>query len=99
MADKILDRIPDDRRIKKSWKAREEDGYINYVTDIEDVPLHTGNWLVLARYNDKLSKLKPILKDMGIYFKYKNRKSYMATLFRNILNYIRWQKGELLSLS
>ena len=99
VADKILDRIPDDRRIKKSWKAREEDGYINYVTDIEDVPLHTGNWLVLARYNDKLSKLKPILKDMGIYFKYKNRKSYRATLFRNILNYIRWQKGELLSLS
>ena len=93
--DKNLDRIPDDRRIKKSWKAREEDGYIIYVTDIEDVPLHTGNWLVLARYNDKLSKLKPILKDMGIYFKYKNRKSYRATLFRNILNYIRWQKGVL----
>jgi DNA helicase-2/ATP-dependent DNA helicase PcrA len=99
IADKILDRIPDDRRIKKSWKAREEEGTINYVTDIEDVPLHKGNWLILSRYNDKLSRLKPILKDMGIYFKYKNRKSYKATLFRNILNYIRWQKGELLSLS
>ena len=99
VADKILDRIPDDRRIKKSWKARDEDGYINYVTSIEDVPLYEGNWLILARYNDKLSKLKPVLKDMGIYFQFKNRKSYKTTLFRNILNYIRWQKGELLSLS
>ena len=99
IADKILDRIPDDRRIKKSWKARQEEGEIHYMTDIEDVPLHKGNWLILARYNDKLSKLKPMLKERGIYFEFKNRKSFKATLFRSILNYIRWQKGELLSLS
>ena len=36
---------------------------------------------------------------MGIYFQIKGRKSFRATLFRSILNYIRWQKGELLSLS
>ena len=36
---------------------------------------------------------------MGIYFQLKGRKSFRATLFRSILNYIRWQKGELLSLS
>ena len=36
---------------------------------------------------------------MGIYFQIKGRKSFKATLFRSILNYIRWQKGELLSLS
>ncbi len=99
IADKILDRIPDDRRIKKSWKAREEEGNINYITDVEDVPLHEGNWLILARYNDKLSKLKPMLKERALYFQYKNRKSYKATLFRTIVNYIRWQKNDLLSLS
>ena len=41
----------------------------------------------------------PILKDRGVYFQYKGRKSYKVSLFRTILNYIRWQKGELLSLS
>ena len=54
---------------------------------------------MLARYNDKLNRLKPTLKERGIYFEFKDRKSYKVTLFRTILNYIRWQKGDDLSLS
>jgi len=99
IADKILDRIPDERRIKKHWKARGEEGSVSHLTSIEDVPLAEGDWLVLARTNDRLTKLKPVLREMGIYFQLKGRKSFKATLFRSILNYIRWQKGELLSLS
>ena len=99
IADKILNLIPDDRRIKKQWQARKEVGDVNYIQSLEDAPLEEGNWLVLARYNDKLNRLKPFLKERGIYFEYKDRKSYKVTLFRTILNYIRWQKGDLLSLS
>ena len=99
IADKILNLIPDDRRIKKQWQARKEVGDVSYVHSLEDVPLNEGNWLVLARYNDKLNRLKPFLKERGIYFEYKDRKSYKVTLFRTILNYIRWQKGDDLSLS
>ena len=99
IADKILNLIPDDRRIKKQWQARKEVGDVSYVHSLEDVPLDEGNWLVLARYNDKLNRLKPFLKERGIYFEYKDRKSYKVTLFRTILNYIRWQKGDELSLS
>ncbi len=99
IADKILDRIPDERRVKKNWKARGEEGSVNPITTLEDVPLYEQDWLILARTNDRLEKLKPILKDMGIYFQFKGRKSFRATLFKSILNYIRWQKGELLSLS
>ena len=99
IANQILNRIPDERRIKKHWKAREEQGFVDHITLIEDVPLDKGDWLILARTNDRLNKIKPILKDMGIYFQFKGRKSFRATLFRSILNYIRWQKGELLSLS
>ena len=99
IAHKILERIPDERRIRKHWKAREEKGFVDHITSIEDVPLSEGDWLILARTNDRLNKIKPILKDMGIYFQIKGRKSFKATLFRSILNYTRWQKGELLSLS
>jgi superfamily I DNA/RNA helicase len=99
IADKILKLIPEDRRVQKNWKAREEQGTVNYVYSLEDVPIDGGNWLVLARYNDKLNRLKPFLKERGIYFEYKDRKSYKVTLFRTILNYIRWQKGEDLSLA
>ena len=100
IADKILDRIPDNRRVKKNWKARDEEGMVDHITSIEDAPLHTGDWLVLARTNDRLEKLKPLLKDMGIYFQFKGRKSFKAALFRSVLNYTRWQnKGDKLSLS
>jgi superfamily I DNA/RNA helicase len=98
IANKILDRIPSERRIKKVWQAKKDKGLVEHITLIEDVPLSQGDWLILARTNDRLDKIKPILKDMGIYFQIKGRKSFRATLFRSILNYIRWQKGELLSL-
>ena len=99
IANKILDRIPSERRIKKIWQARKDEGFVDYITSIEDAPLSKGDWLILARTNDRLDKIKPILRDMGIYFQFKGRKSFRATLFRSILNYIRWQKRELLSLS
>jgi len=99
IANQILDRIPDLKRVRKQWKARNEQGNVEYITDTDGLPLHEGNWLILARYNDRLTKLMPELKDRGVYFQYKNRKSYKVSLFRTILNYIRWQKGELLSLS
>jgi superfamily I DNA/RNA helicase len=100
IADKILSRIPDERRIKKNWKARDEEGFVDHITAIEDAPLDKGEWLILARTNDRLEKLKPILKEMGIYFQFKGRKSFKASLFRSVLNYSRWQnKNDLLSLS
>ena len=86
IADKIIDLIPDDRRIKKQWQARKEVGDVNYIQSLEDVPLDEGNWLVLARYNDKLNRLKPALRERGIYFEFKDRKSYKIILFRTIIN-------------
>ena len=87
LADKILKLIPDDRRVQKNWKARKERGTVNYIYSLEDVPIDEGKWLVLARYNDKLNRLKPFLKERGIYFEYKDRKSYKVTLFRSCLLY------------
>jgi len=100
IANKILDRIPDERRIKKHWKAREEEGHVDHITAIEDAPLSEGDWLILARTNDRLDKIKPILRDMGIYFQIKGRKSYKTSLFRSIVNYTRWSdKKDKLSLT
>ena len=97
----ILDKIPDERRIKKNWRARDEEGFVDHITSIEDAPLYEGDWLILARTNDRLDKIKPILRDMGIYFQFKKgRKSYRASLFRSIVNYTRWaDKREKLSLT
>jgi len=99
IADQILDRIPDNRRIKKQLAPRPESGTVNHITSIEDAPLHKGDWLILARTNDKLIKLKPLLKDMAIYFEIKGRKSYKTRLYTAIKNYTRWTNGDKLSLS
>jgi len=99
VADQILNRIPNDRRIMKLWAPRPESGTTNHITSIEDAPLHEGDWLILSRTNDKLTKLKPILKDMAIYFEIKGRKSYKTRLYTAIKNYTRWTNGDKLSLS
>jgi len=98
IADQILNRIPDDRRIKKQWAPRPESGTANHITTIEDAPLHDSDWLILARTNDKLRKLKSTLKDMAIYFELKGRKSYKTRLYTAIKNYTRWTNGDKLSL-
>jgi DNA helicase-2/ATP-dependent DNA helicase PcrA len=101
IANCILNRIPDHRRIKKNWKARKDIllPVIQRITSVEDAPLHLGDWLILARTNDKLTKLKPTLKDMGIYFEIKGRKSYRTRLYKSIQDYTRWTTGDMLSLS
>ena len=99
IAHQILDRIPDDRKIKKLWAPRPESGTVHHITSIEDAPLHEGDWLILARTNDKLIKIKPTLKDLAIYFEIKGRKSYKTRLYTAIKNYTRWTNGDKLSLS
>jgi DNA helicase-2/ATP-dependent DNA helicase PcrA len=99
IADQILNRIPDTRRIKKQWASRPEGGSVDHVTSIEDVPLYEGDWLILARTNDKLIKLKSILQEMAIYFELKGRKSYKTRLYTAVKHYTRWTKGDKLSLS
>ena len=99
LANNILDRIPNNRRLKKEWNARDEEGTYSPITSIEDAPLHDGDWLILARYNDKLIKLKPILRELGLYFEYKERKSYRSRLYNAVKDYTRWTKGSTLSLT
>ena len=99
IADKILSQIPNERRIKKQWSARPEQGNVHYVMNIDDVPLYEGNWLILARTNDRLIKLKPHLQEKAIYYQFKGRKSYRARLYKSIQDYTRWTNGDKLSLS
>ena len=79
-------------KLKRLGKQEKKKGKIQYIMDLDGLSLHDGEWLILGRYNDRLKKLMPTLKDMGIYYQYKGRKSYKSSLFRSILNYTRWTK-------
>jgi hypothetical protein len=101
IANNILNRIPDHRRVKKNWKPREDVllPIVQYVSAVEDVPLHLGDWLILGRTNYRIKNMVPQLRERGIYFELKNRKSYKTRLYKSIQNYTRWTNGDLLSIS
>ena len=95
IANKILNRIPNERRIIKIWRPREETGNVYPESySLQEVPIQEGNWLILARTNYRLISLIPDLKSMGIYFEYKNKKSYSEKLYKIVINWTRYVKGE-----
>ena len=58
IANKILDRIPNERRILKTWQPRKETGNIYPESySLQEVPIQDGNWLILARTNYRLINL------------------------------------------
>ena len=58
LANCILERIPEDRKLVKMWQPRDEEGSVQRVTSIEDVPLEQGTWLILGRTHSKLRKME-----------------------------------------
>jgi len=95
IANKILDRIPDERRILKTWQPRKETGNIYPESySLQEIPVQDGNWLILARTNYRLINLMPDLQAMGVYYEYKNKKSFSEKLYKTIINWTRYVKGE-----
>ena len=92
---KIISKI--DNRIDKTYKPRDELGSINLVFSINQLDMSKGTWLILARTNELIRGLIPILKKKGIYFESKSGRSISESLYRDILNWEKWRKGEKLN--
>ena len=87
VADSIISQI--DTRIMKLWEPRNEEGHCEEVYDLDEVDLTQGRWLILARTNYRLIKMKPYLIERGIYFEYKERKSFSAKLWKAIRDFFK----------
>ena len=92
---KIISKI--NNRIDKTYKPRDELGSINLVFSINQLDMSKGTWLILARTNELIRGLIPILKKKGIYFESKSGRSISESLYRDILNWEKWRKGEKLN--
>jgi len=97
VASTIISQI--ETRIPKEWKPRDNEGHCEEVYSMEEVDLTQGKWLILARTNYRLIKLKPHLIERGIYFEYKDRKSFSAKLYKAIKDFTRWTDGNPLTPS
>jgi len=78
----ISSRIHD--RHEKVFEPREEEGRVEYVHYLEDVPLDQGSWTIMARTNSHVQSLAVRVKNMGFKYSIKGRPSIEENKVANI---------------
>ena len=94
-ANKIINRIKN--RLPKNWKPKAHKGHLSRYWNFEDIDMNNKNWLVLTRTRYQLNALEEILKEKGLYFENRFKKSYEKYIQEAALNWEQLRKGQLLS--
>jgi len=84
-------------RFDKKYKPREEQGILKRYSDITQVDMSEGNWLVLSSANHFLDDAKDLCELQGWYFQFKGMNSVPLKLLLALNNWEHWRKGELLN--
>ena len=66
-------------------------------SDITQVDMSEGNWLVLSSANHFLDQVKEVCELRGWYYQYKGRNSIPLKLLLALNNWEAWRKGGLLN--
>ena len=93
-ANKIINRIKN--RLPKNWNPKAHKGALSRYWNFEDIDMNNKNWLVLTRTRYQLNALEEILKEKGLYFENRFKKSYEKYIQEAALNWERLRKGQLL---
>ena len=89
----IVSRIMGLRQTKK-YHAKDTEGFVCNINNLNNINLLKDKWLILARTVSRTREIAKELKRQGIYFKIKDMKSFSTKLYRCIVNYTKWTKGE-----
>tara|TARA_B110000444_G_scaffold24449_1_gene20257 strand:- start:128 stop:1636 length:1509 start_codon:yes stop_codon:yes gene_type:complete len=84
-------------RFDKKYKPREEQGILKRYSDITQVDMSEGNWLVLSSANHFLDDAKDLCELQGWYYQFKGMNSVPLKLLLALNNWEHWRKGELLN--
>ena len=66
LAMRISKRIPG--RLEKEFKPRDAEGSLTYVWRVEQLPLETGSWTIMARTNSYVDDIADTLRSLGYYY-------------------------------
>ena len=91
LAMRLVNRII--KRRPKLWKPKAKKGILRYHTDIEQVDMSSGNWLVLTRTNYQLEPIKDLCEQRGWYYTCKGDKGINEETFTAIYDWEKWRKG------
>ena len=83
-------------RLSKDYLPKNDLGNIYERFSINGIDMSEGDWLILARTNSLLKKIPAYLKRKGYFFNTNQGNSIGKTLYEDILNWRRIQKGETL---
>jgi superfamily I DNA/RNA helicase len=81
-------------RQTKKYHAKDTEGFVCNINNLNNINLLKDKWLILARTVSRTREIAKELKRQGIYFKIKDMKSFSTKLYRCIVNYTKWTKGE-----
>lgn len=95
LSQKIISKVQ--KRFDKEYKPRTEQGLLRRYSDITQVDMSEGNWLVLSSANYFLEDAKDLCELQGWYYQYKGRNSVPLKLLLALNNWEAWRKGGLLN--
>ena len=84
-------------RFTKDYKPRSEEGILKRYSDVTQVNMSEGQWLVLASANYFLDEVKELCELRGWYYQHKNKNSIDVKLLMALQNWEQWRKGSLLT--
>jgi len=85
-------------RIHKEWLPRKEEGEVAWVPDVDAVNMEEGDWLVLARTNYLLERLKDYCKSEGWFFQINHQNSIAIEKVHAVQNWERLRNGQVVSI-
>lgn len=95
LSQKIISKVQ--KRFDKEYKPRIEQGLLRRYSDITQVDMSKGNWLVLSSANYFLEDARDLCELQGWYYQYKGRNSVPLKLLLALNNWEAWRKGGLLN--
>ena len=84
-------------RFDKDYKPRAAEGILKRYSDVTQVDMSEGNWLVLSSANYFLDDVKELCQIRGWYYQYKGMNSIPLKLLLALNNWEAWRNGGMLN--
>ena len=95
LSQKVIGQVQN--RFDKEYKPREEEGLLRRYSDVTQVDMSKGNWLVLSSANHFLDPVKEVCELRGWYYQYRGANSISLKLLLALNNWESWRKGCMLN--
>ena len=92
LADSVVRRIR--HRFEKKWLPRDYEGEVHTYASYEHVPVHEGEWLILASSNYLLGPIADNLRSRGLLYQKNNYSSIPETVLNAVYGWERLRAGK-----